>query len=180
MIIKKLPFFVATLFGSGITMAQQKAAKLEYIEVGTQLSTYPKVEWVKGAPVTGFEKDKIYIIELWATWCVPCVAAMPHLNALHNQFKDKNVVFIAQDIMEDDKKKVEQFVAKKGGNLSYKVAFSGAEGSDFDKNWVKPAGVSTIPQTFVIQNNTLVWITTPDQLNEEVIQLLIDGKFKHP
>ena len=153
--------------------AQQAA----YLEEGSKVSNYPTVDWLKGDAITKFEKNKIYVVELWATWCVPCIMAMPHLNELNLKFKDKNVVFIGQDVMEADKAKVEKFIQKKGDALSYRIAFSGAEGSDFDKKWLRPAGISSIPQTFVIQNNTLVWETYPTKLTEETLQLLVDGKF---
>jgi len=146
------------------------------LEIGGQMLTYPKVEWIKGTPVTQFHKDSIYVVELWATWCVPCIMAMPHLNGLNKKFKDK-IIFIAQGVWEESKTKVEQFVQKKGDGLSLRVAFSGSNGSAFDKEWCIPAGVTGIPCTFVIQDNKLVWQTRPDKLNEEVLQLLIDGKF---
>ena len=157
-----------------LTASAQQAT---FLEEGSNVTDYPKVDWLKGDSVTKFDKDKIYIVELWATWCMPCIMAMPHLNDLNLQFKDKNVVFIGQNVMEADKDKVAKFVEKKGDGLSYRVAFSGGEGSDFDKKWMRLAGISAIPQTFVIQNNTLVWITHPTKLTKEVLQLLIDGKF---
>jgi thiol-disulfide isomerase/thioredoxin len=153
------------------------AQQTVFLDEGTKVTDYPKVDWLKGEPITHFDKSKIYIVELWATWCVPCIAAMPHLNELSSKFKNKNVVFIAQDIMEDSKEKVEAFVKQKGESMSYNVAFSGPRGSDFDKKWVRAAGVISIPQTFIIQNNTLIWQTTPAMLNEEMLQLLVDGKF---
>jgi uncharacterized protein (TIGR03435 family) len=40
-------------------------------------------------------KGKVVVLEFWATWCGPCIKAMPHLNDLVKQFKNKPVVFIS-------------------------------------------------------------------------------------
>ena len=160
--------------GRFIAPAAQTGAADVY--VGGDMIKYPQVEWIKGPPVTEFEKDKIYIVELWATWCVPCVAAMPHLNELSKKFAG-TITVIGQDVFEEDKGKVEKFVEGKGDGLTYRMAFAGGRGSDFDKKWIEPAGVMGIPQTFIIQNNKLVWQTHPNLLNEAVLQLLVDKKF---
>lgn len=79
--------------------------------------------------------------------------------------------------MESNKAKVEAFVKEKGDGLSFSIAYAGGDDSDFYNKWIKPAGITAIPQTFVIQNNKLAWHTDPMSLNEKVLQLLVDGKF---
>ena len=51
------------------------------------------------------------------------------------------------------------------------------ENSDFDKNWIKPAGVSAIPTTFIIQNNKVLWQTLTSMINDEIIELLLKKEF---
>jgi len=162
----------------GLLISFSSEAQRAYLDVGEPVEVYPKVEWLQGGPITKFDKDKIYVVELWATWCKPCVAQMPHLNALSLKFKDK-ITFVGQNIWEEDIDKVREFLAKNKGLITYPVAFGGgpAGTSDFDRNWTKPSGTSGIPATFIIQNNTLVYMTDPFKLNEAMLQLLVDGKF---
>ena len=46
-------------------------------------------KWLTEKPDT---QGKFVLIDLWATWCGPCLKAIPELNAIHEKFKDKLVV----------------------------------------------------------------------------------------
>ena len=144
--------------------------------IGTEVQQYPDVQWIKGEQVNRFDSNKIYIVECWATWCIPCKAAIPHLNKLYKEFGDR-IVFIGQNIWETGKEKVEDFVQKMGDGMSYNIAFGGGKESDFSIRWMQAAGVEGIPKTFVIQNNKVVWMPNPSELSEQTLQLLIDRKF---
>jgi len=52
-----------------------------------------------GAPVPGLKsldelRGKVVVVEFWATWCEPCVDALPSLNLLAERFRGQPVVFI--------------------------------------------------------------------------------------
>ncbi len=40
-------------------------------------------------------KGKIVVLDMWATWCGPCIKSMPVVDEVAKQFKDKDVVFFA-------------------------------------------------------------------------------------
>ncbi len=74
---------------------------------------------VDGQPttVTSLTAGKVAIVDLWATWCAPCVAAMPHLDEMYKTHADKGFVVVGvmsdgnaissgAKVLEDDKYKV--------------------------------------------------------------------------
>lgn len=62
-------------------------------------------------------KGKVIFLNFWATWCPPCLAEMPSVNALHEKFKDdKDVVFILVDA-DSQLLKAQKFMDKKGYQL---------------------------------------------------------------
>lgn len=40
-------------------------------------------------------KGKVVYINIWATWCKPCVREIPHLNKLEKEFRDKKIHFVS-------------------------------------------------------------------------------------
>src|SRR5439155_10386799 len=90
-------------------MAQGAALK-----VGDPAPKLQVSKWVQGEPVKEFARDKVYIVEFWATWCGPCRVSIPHLNELHTKFKDKGLVVIGQNAWERDQEVVAPFIKKMG------------------------------------------------------------------
>jgi thiol-disulfide isomerase/thioredoxin len=58
-------------------------------------------------------RGKPVLLDLWATWCPPCVQSLPELAKLYQDTKDKNLVILAIDSNEDAKKGAD-FLAQKG------------------------------------------------------------------
>lgn len=143
------------------------------LKEGSEIRSYPTVEWLKGEPVTQLDPDKVYLIECWATWCGPCKMAIPHVNELHNKYADKGLVVIGQDVFEDKIDVVKAFVAEKGDEMAYRVAYSGGRDSQFVKDWVEPIGIKGIPHTTIIKNNRIVWMTHPMNVSEKAIEYIL-------
>jgi len=68
-------------------------------------------------------KGKVIFLNFWATWCPPCLAEMPSVNKLYEQFKsDEGVVFIMVDA-DSDFAKAKKYMDRKGYQMPvYAVA----------------------------------------------------------
>src|SRR5688572_1000965 len=104
----------------------ERAAKLD---VGDPAPALKDAPGVKGKPVEGFAKGKIYVVEFWATWCGPCVKSIPHLTELAKKHADKvTVIGVSIGEAEDEKDdaealdRVKKFVADMGAKMGYLVA----------------------------------------------------------
>ncbi|MBN8459965.1 MAG: redoxin family protein [Verrucomicrobia bacterium] len=160
-----LPYFAACAMAAAATLNPGDAVKPDTIGTATLIQGEVPKEW---------EKDKVYVLECWATWCGPCVAAIPHVNELYTELKDKGLRVVGMNVWEDDKDKVEKFVKDKGDGMSYPVVFVG-KGGDFENEWLKAAEVRGIPHAFVVKNGKLLFSTHPSGLTKELVGDLLAG-----
>jgi len=148
------------------------AAKKPDLTVGSPAPALTIEKWVKGSPVAGFEKGKVYIVEFWATWCGPCIAGMPHLSELQRQYKDKSVTVIG--VTTEDPRNpltaVEAMVKDKGDGMDYTVAWdSGRKTADA---YMKAAQQRGIPCSFVVDGKgTIAYIGHPMFLDMPLAEL---------
>jgi thiol-disulfide isomerase/thioredoxin len=60
-------------------------------------------------------KNKVLVLNMWATWCGPCVAEMPSLENLYEKTKNDGIVFAL--VSDEDQETVNQFIQKRGFSL---------------------------------------------------------------
>lgn len=133
-------------------------------------------EWIKGSPVLSFEKGKVYVVDFWATWCGPCIAAMPHLSGLVRKYKGR-VTFSAVSVLEDRGtrgatiEKLKAFVSGMGRKMEVNVA---AEDTGFTvHDWLRDFDMEYIPATFVINEEGRVsWFGHPRSLDPVLKKVL--------
>lgn len=135
-------------------------------------------QWIKGEPIKEFKEGHVYVLEFWATWCGPCIAAVPHLSKLARQYKGK-ATFIGVDALEWTIKspksipQVKAFVDSLGHRMDYSVAIEARNVTVAD--WMDAADVQGIPSTFVIDGKgRLAWIGHPLELDEVLAQIVDD------
>ena len=83
----------------------------EELTIGSKAPKLDVKEFVKGDAVDRFENGKVYIVELWATWCGPCKTTIPRLTKLQKKYTDLTIIGIA--ILEGIRPLVVRFIARK-------------------------------------------------------------------
>lgn len=58
-----------------------------------------------GKPITSRAlKGKVVLLDFWASWCAPCVAAMPTIATLQRTYAKKGLVVLGVTLDDDDAK----------------------------------------------------------------------------
>jgi thiol-disulfide isomerase/thioredoxin len=148
--------------------------------VGDNAPSFFIESWVKGDAITGLEKGRVYVVEFWATWCLPCRESMPHLTKVQEQFKNNGVTVVGITSSESNGlEDVVPFVEKQGSALGYTVAWD--DNGKTDAAWRKAAGQTSIPSAFIVDGNgKIAWVghpMYPAGEMDEVLAKVVNGSF---
>lgn len=104
--------------------------------------------WNSNEVINTKESHKKIYINFWASWCTSCIEELPILEKVKNDPKNKDIIFIAVNVGDNDRK-IQKFINKYG--FSYKMV------KDEDKSISKSWNVLSLPQTIVIQNEKIIY-----------------------
>lgn len=91
-------------------------------------------------------RGKLLLINIWATWCSPCVKEFPSLKGLVEHFKnDIEILAVSEDKNLED---ITSFIRAFGGlPENFKVVW------DKDKQMKKLFGTDALPETYIISRD---------------------------
>ena len=109
-------------------------------------------------------RGKLVLVDFWATWCVPCVKAMPDMQKLHAQYASKGFTVVGISIDEEGAKKVSPFLAKSKVKFTYPILL---DSGDTWKQW----GVKSVPSVMLVKDGQILrhWIGKIDVKEIETI-----------
>ena len=125
--------------------------------------------------LNNFKGKKIYI-DVWATWCGPCIARIPEWNKLVDEYKDNpNVVFLSV-CADDSREKWVSFLDKKKPNGVPLFVGEGGMKSQFTKGF----GVELLPTMLLIDENGKMISSFAPAPDSPEIRLLLNERWFSP
>jgi thiol-disulfide isomerase/thioredoxin len=159
-------------------LAEQKDAASIKRKLGTTKATDFKLKNLSGEVVSlSALKNKVVVLDFWATWCAPCKASFPEMQKLVDKYKaDTGVVFLFIDVWETkDPKKTREIVANymKDNSYTFNVLF------DEKEVIVKDYKIAGIPSKFVInKNGNIVFMSDNENYLEDISVVIETAKQK--
>ena len=153
--------FLLLFLGCG-TLDSLTAQKVEYIKV-------PDLEKILKNP-----DNKLFVVNLWATWCAPCVKELPGFEKVASEYDGSKVKFImiSLDFPSEVEKQLLPFLKKNHISLDVAVMTD----TDYD-SWVRKIDKDwqgNIPSTLLFNNTRKTRYFHSGDLSESELKKLID------
>ena len=161
--MKKKLSLIGVLFIILIIILSQFGFEIGNLRIGKQVDLHTKQN--KNFKQSNFyrnyySKDKLVILNLWATWCKPCIAEIPMLNKVKEKYSKINVEFISLSIDTDsvklvnfNNKKIFKFNDITLIDLKYRNAIINTLENKKADNWISS---TSVPVTYFIKNNKVI------------------------
>jgi thiol-disulfide isomerase/thioredoxin len=148
----------------GSTIGSQVTGELEAIAAIKNLAIGKPVPDVQGTNLEDKKvklssyHGKVVLLDVWATWCGPCRAMIPHERELVKKMKDKPFVLLSVSC-DNQKEKLEQFLAKEP--MPWDHWFDGNDGTV-----ARSFRVRAFPTLYLIDHTGVIrnkWVGAPDK-----------------
>ncbi len=137
---------ISGLLGAGLAFTPD----LFLVAEGTSAPNFKAARLATGDTVTLDEfEGKTILLNVWATWCGPCVAEMPALQRLHEALGDQGLTIVAVSVDDAvDRAGVLEWVTERNLTFTHLHDRSGKIERDYQ--------TTGLPETFLIDSNGVI------------------------
>ena len=90
-------------------------------------------------------KGKYYLLQIWATWCAPCIAEIPEIKSIYDKYKNSNFTIVSISL-DDSLNKLKSFWKKKGAMPWHNIILE----NGFNDKVVKYFGITSVPVNILV------------------------------
>jgi thiol-disulfide isomerase/thioredoxin len=161
------------------------ADDMDMLTIGSKAPSIDIEHWMsdgdgKFKHIKDFEKGKVYVVEFWATWCGPCIASMPHISKLQDDYAKRGVTVIS--VSDEDVETVQEFLERKTedeektyGELTKNYCLTTDPDKSVHEAYMQAAKQNGIPTAFIVGKKGLIeWIGHPMSMDETLEQVVTD------
>lgn len=123
------------------------------------------------------KNDTLYVVNLWATWCKPCVEELPYFQIASASFSQQPVkIILASQDMKTKTVQVSDFLKK--NNYTSETFVLSAGNPNVWINKIEPKWSGTIPVTLLYKNGKKIYFHEGDYADAEALKKIIQTKLK--
>jgi thiol-disulfide isomerase/thioredoxin/outer membrane protein assembly factor BamD (BamD/ComL family) len=110
-------------------------------------------------------KGKLVVLDMWATWCGPCMAEAGHMVQINKTYGDKGLQMIGISLDQD---KAQMMSVAKDKGFTWPQYF---DGQVWQNKYATQFGVNSIPRTFLFgPDGKLLWTGHPAEIDQPLAQ----------
>ena len=144
------------------------AVAAQRLDVGSTMPAYTATNLDGSGFDLAAKKDKVLLLNIWATWCGPCRYEIPELQKIHDRFEKRGFEVVGVSVDESGAQVVEPFVEEQ--KMTYPVVL------DPRGQLADMLETSVLPTTVLVdRSGKIVWkklglITANDTTLEQAIE----------
>lgn len=157
-----------------VKMAREKLKTTLKIKKGVKSPSFTYKDYNNKTHSLSDFKGKYVFIDVWATWCGPCVKQIPYLKELEHLYSNKDIVFvsISVDRPEAYEKWKKMISEKKLGGVQLFADKS------FDSKFIKAYGISSIPRFILLDKEGKILNENTDKPSTEKLKNTLKALFE--
>ncbi len=152
---------ISTIYGNGGKIKDSLGFKIA-----------PNIIWKDSSGVTksiNGLKGNVIIVNFWATWCTYCIAEIPDILTIENEFKDMGVTILGVSIDQTGNPLQDVTNYAKSKKMTYQIILD-----QYAKSYIDYGQTSGLPITFVIDQNGNIYRTIVGQTNTTELRRILN------